>query len=487
MKCWLATLAVLVATAAAAQAPSSAAPPADAPSTTAPAPSTGPAPAQAPAQPPKTYVAPRTGVGAMSVPAGAGTTPVPAGAISAVVAPGAPIERISFQEAVRRASLQAVSSIIAADEVRRAQAVLVQVRSASLPSLFGNGMYTFLDAARTSGPVTLVAQDYLSANLTAQVPLVQPTRWVNWAHASENIDVSRANEADVRRSVALTTARAYLEILNQKRLLEVSKSAREIAKARYDFAHARRVGGLGNAVDELRAEQQLATTEVQISLTEVNLIRAQEALGTIVGALGPLDAGDEPDFDVAQGAAGIATAESRRQDVQASRQRSEAAQHVARDSWVEWLPNLLANAQGFYNSPATITSPQTGWQVQFVLQLPIFEGFLRVGLKDEREAIADEARVSFEGTLKQARSDVRVGIEEVRRQEVALEQARLAADRARGALKLVIESYRAGATNDLDVSTAQQQSRDADLAAVIAEDRVRQGRLDLVSAVGQFP
>jgi outer membrane protein TolC len=82
---------------------------------------------------------------------------------------------------------------------------------------------------------------------------------------------------------------------------------------------------------------------------------------------------------------------------------------------------------------------------------------------------------------------VRVAIEEVRREEVTLFQARLAADRARGALKLVIESYRAGATNDLDVSTAQQQSRDADLAAVIAEDRVRQGRLDLVSAVGQFP
>jgi outer membrane protein TolC len=411
--------------------------------------------------------------------------------MASVVAPGAPLERVPFQEAVRRASIQAVSNVIAADEIRRAQAVLVQVRASSLPQLFGGATYTYLDGARLTasptGPITLVAQGTFNSALTASLPVLQPTRWANWSHASDNIDVARANEADVRRLVGLTTARAYLEIVNQKRLLEVSKSSREIAKARFDFAHARRVGGIGNAVDELRAEQQLATTEVQISLTEVNLVRAQEALGVIVGAIGPLDAAEEPDFDVQQGAAGVPEADARRTDVKLARSRTTAAEHVSRDTWVEWLPTLVANAQAFYNDPATVTSPRTGWQVQFVLSLPIFEGFLRVGLKDEREALADESRASLDATLKQVRSDVRVAIEEVRRQEVALAQARLAADRARGALKLVIESYRAGATNDLDVSTAQQQSRDADLAAVIAEDRVRQGRLDLVTAVGQFP
>jgi len=151
------------------------------------------------------------------------------------------------------------------------------------------------------------------------------------------------------------------------------------------------------------------------------------------------------------------------------------------------LPTLLATGQAFYNNPATITSPQTGWQVQFVLSLPIFEGFLRVGLKEEREALVDESRAAVEGTLKQVRSDVRFAIQEVRSQESALQQARISSDRARRALDLVVQAYRAGATNDLDVSTAQQQSRDADLSTVIAEDAVRQARLDLVSAVGQFP
>ena len=63
----------------------------------------------------------------------------------------------------------------------------------------------------------------------------------------------------------------------------------------------------------------------------------------------------------------------------------------------------------------------------------------------------------------------------------------MASDRARRVFELASEAYRAGATNELDVTTAQQQSRDADLAAAIAEDAVRQARLDLLAAVGQFP
>jgi outer membrane protein TolC len=219
----------------------------------------------------------------------------------------------------------------------------------------------------------------------------------------------------------------------------------------------------------------------------VALVRAQEALGVITGGLGPLDAAEDPSFETFDTAGATVRAEAQRLDLKAARARSVAAEHVARDTWVEWLPTVLATAQGYYNDPAVITSPETGWQVQFVLSLPIFEGFFRQGLQQERNVLADEGRVQVEGTLRQVRSDVRVAIEEVRREEEALAQARLAADRARSALQLVVESYRAGATNDLDVSTAQQQSRDADLSAVITEDAVRQARLDLVSAVGQFP
>ena len=58
---------------------------------------------------------------------------------------------------------------------------------------------------------------------------------------------------------------------------------------------------------------------------------------------------------------------------------------------------------------------------------------------------------------------------------------------AREALDLANRAYRAGATSNIEVIDAERRARDADTAAVIAEDNVRQARLDLLAAAGQFP
>lgn len=393
--------------------------------------------------------------------------------------------RVSFAEAILRAKTQAVASVVAGEEVRRAEALLGQARSGSLPLLTAQGTLTHLGYSSQSA-----SQNQRVVTGTLSVPIFAPSRWASWAHASEQVDVSRDGHADIVRSTVLTTARSYLAILAQKRLVDVSLSAREIAKARYDFAHARRTGGIGNTVDEARAEQQLATAEAQLASSQVGLARAREALGIVTGSEGPLDAGDEPAFEGSLAPEAVAGTEAQRADVRLARSREAAARHVARDSWLDWLPVLTATGQAFYNHPNrpyTAQAQESGWQVQFVLTLPVFEGLLRVSQKSERDAIARESRAALDGTLRQARADVRIAFEAVARQEVALDATRKAADRARSVLDLTNKAYRAGARNDLDVSTAQQQSRDADLQAVIAEDAVRQARLDLLASLGQFP
>jgi outer membrane protein TolC len=395
-------------------------------------------------------------------------------------------ERVTFAEAMRRAEGQATGAALAMEEVRRAQALLVESRAASLPFLSANASLTLLDHDRVQSggsSAVLVPRDQRNANVSLQLPLLAPSRWASWAVASEQVQVARASEQDVRRTVLLTAARAYLSVLAQKRVVEVSRSARDIAKVRFDFAHARRTGGIGNAIDESRAQQQLATSEAQLRNGEVGLFRAQEALGTATGTDGALDASEEPAFVPAA----LSDAEARRADLLAAQERLEGVAKARRYSWTDWLPTLFAVAQPFYNDPSTATSPRTGWQVQFLLSLPLFEGGLRVGQLREREALEREARIQLDSTLRLVRSDVRLATESLSREEAALGSSRLAAEQARNVLQLTIEAYKAGATNDLDVSTAQQQSRDADLQVVIAEDAVRQARLDLLSAFGQFP
>jgi len=173
--------------------------------------------------------------------------------------------------------------------------------------------------------------------------------------------------------------------------------------------------------------------------------------------------------------------------VRVTQERVEAARKVLRDSWADYLPLLTAVAQPFYNSPATITQPHTGWQAQLVLTLPLFDGGFRYGLQRERSALYEESKAQLDGLLREARSEVRAAFEAVRRADESVRSARQAARLAHEALDMTMLAYREGATNDLEVVDAERRARDADVAALSAEDTARQARIDLLSASGRFP
>jgi outer membrane protein len=119
--------------------------------------------------------------------------------------------------------------------------------------------------------------------------------------------------------------------------------------------------------------------------------------------------------------------------------------------------------------------------------VPFYDGGLRYGQQNERKAFANEARLTAEATLRQARSDVRVAFEEIQRADIALDQAEQSAAFAKRALDLANIAYRAGATTNLEVIDAERQARDADDQSALAEDAARQARLDLLAASGRFP
>ncbi len=410
-------------------------------------------------------------------------------------APVPSIEAIDFAEAVRRAAQHSTSAGIAQQEVFRVEGLLGQVRSASLPLVAISGTVTHLDEARiqpaqgTSPERLVTPQNQNSESVSLTLPIFAPSRWYQWSHASDQVDVARASQSDIRRLVSLAAARAYLTIIAQKRAIDVSRRAVETAAAHYDYAHTRRLGGVGNALDEARADQQLAAAQAQLQVALAGLTRAQEALGVAAGADGPLDARAEPDLSGGPSSLeeGSRNAEEERTDVLLARRRSEAAHRVTRDSWSDWLPTLSFNAQAFRQDPPTISTPEHGWQAQLFLSFPLYEGGLRMGQLRERKALEAESRIQLAGTLQQARAEVRIAYANLQHSLAALEQVRRGADSARSALSLVQQAFRAGATTSLDVTDAERTARDADAAAVIAEDAVRQSRLDFLAASGRFP
>ena len=398
------------------------------------------------------------------------------------------MEKVTFESSVRRALSRNPTALQARAEIERLRALVEEVRADSLPSLSGIGTYTRLDADRVNAGTVVQPAGSLNLNVTLTAQLLYPRGWVRWGQAGDQIEVARARDADVRRTMAVATARAYLTIITQKRLVETARIARDNAKAHYEFTHAQRVGGVGNRLDEARAAQELPTEEVNLQTQAVALLKAREALGLLVAAPGPVDTADEatpsqmPTFSDAMN-----EAESARADVLARERASKAADRTVRDTWADYVPYLGLIAFPFYQTPSTPTVPQTGWQAALILTVPIYDGGLRYGQQHERQALAEEARLDVENTLRQARSDVRASFDAVRRADVALDQATQSAAFARRALDLANMAYRAGATTNLEVIDAERQVRDAETQAAIAENASREARLDLLAASGRFP
>lgn len=402
--------------------------------------------------------------------------------------PPAPAQRVALQAAVRQALAQNPSVRVAIDEVRRAEALVRQARSQSLPTLVGNGTYTRLDADRVLGGRVIQGANSLNANVLLTVPLIAPQRWANWGRADDQVDVAKVSSADARRQVAIATARAYLAIVSQRRVLDVGERARETARAHYEYASTRFGGGVGNRIDVVRAQQEFETDAAQVEAAQSALVRAQEALGVLLGAGGPVDAAEEPALPDGPP---LSNAESdvanTRADLRALETRARAARRSVDRDWTDYAPYLVGTFMPFYQNPPSLVQPETGWQAQLILTVPFYDGGLRYGQAEEREALAAEARSSLDAALRQAKADVRAAFESMRRADDSLGSARNAARLAAEALKLANLAYRAGATTNLEVIDAERRARDAETAVAVAEDAARQARLDFLVASGRFP
>lgn len=428
------------------------------------------------------------------------------------------IERVSLQDAVRRSLARNPTALSAQAEIRRLIGAMEQARAASLPTLTITGSYTRLDGDRVLGVgdmQRLVAgANQVTGNITVALPLLAPGRWAQWLHASDNIRVGRIAQRDVQRQVAVATARAYLLVLAQTRMVDVAERARDTARAHHEFAQRRLQGGLGNRLDEARAQQEFQTAEAQLLTVQTSLLRAREALGVLAGSDGPLDcaiesrpgpAGSEPAspwgsqsqepaialelglelptrLDEAMSDAAVLRA-----DLRLLQARAWAAARLVRHSFTDFLPLLSGSFAPFYQNPPSIVQPLVGWQARLDLSWALFDGGARYGARHERQAIYEQARLGVIAGQRLIRSEVRVADEAMARSREALTAARRAAAAAGEALKLATLAYRAGATNNLEVIDAERRARDAAAASVQAEDQLRQAQLDVLIAAGRFP
>lgn len=399
-------------------------------------------------------------------------------------------QKLTFDEAVRRAIARNPSAVVAAAEILRAQALVTEARSLTLPNVNVSGTNTTLNRARGLGDQVFTPQNTFSAALGVSMPLFAPSLWARRVQALDAQHVAEAGSEDVKRQVAVAAAEAYLTVIGTRRVVESQVRARDTAQAFYDYAASRLQVGAGSKLAALQAQQTLSSDIALVEQAQLALYRAQEALGVLIAAEMPVDALEEPAFEIPAESTVIGSTDQsvqQRTDIRLGNLTVAANQRIVEDSWKDWLPSVNGIFQPAYQHPGSVVTPSTSWAALVQFDVPVFDAGNRRSLKQQREVTLQQSEAQLTGQLRQARSEIRRSYESVRRSEQVLGSSRAAAQEAAQVLDITQVSYRAGAATNLDVIDAQRRARDADTAVAVAEDQVRQSRLDLLTALGRFP
>ena len=410
----------------------------------------------------------------------------PALAFAQTPVPQPPIERVTFEQAVQRAIEHNPTVAQALTAINRAEALLQQARAVTRPTVSASFSNSTLDSQRGFDGGVFQPQNQSSMTADLTVPILAASRWAAINQSRDQVDVVKLSATDVRRQIAVGAAQAYLAVVAQRRQVDVNMRARDAAKEHQDYATKRLQSGAGSRLNEVRAAQEVSADDARVENSRLALRRAQEALGVLLGANGPIDAGDVPTLELPDIGDENAWMNART-DIQFLSAQRRAADRIVKDSFKDFWPNASVSFDPQFITPAGLFQPSKTWRLSINLSQPIYEGGLRHGVLKQRQVTFDLATLTLTAQEIQARSEVRLAKESADSNARALASAQLSAQQANEVLRITTAAFEAGATTNLEVIDAQRSARDAEAVATIAEDAALRSRLDLLVALGRFP
>jgi multidrug efflux system outer membrane protein len=479
------------------------------PPATAPAPRGGNSPAAASparAAPPPNAPggAPGQGAGSSSGPnTGQAATPLPSGAAGATSSAGMPVPLVtndpmlepiapapnivpSWQEALAMLRARSTDFRIAMDEIERSEGQWRIALAQSLPTLYGNASVTGNMLRGEACAPGQPCRPFLDAvTVGASATLTQPILATRAWHAPGTAKLARKaaelSAEDQKRVLSFALANAVVRVVTAERLSEINRIGLRAALERLTLAKRRVALGAGNALDTVRADQDVSVTRATVVTGDETLRQAREALGL---ALGSTEAwGVRSDVDLsnvestARSTCTILDRVEDRADIASAQTRTQVAQRNIDDVWLQFAPtvNLVSTVRAASTSVENLD--HVSWTIAGVLTVPFFDGGARYGALRDTRAQADETEQILEASRRTATVEV---IQAKRSVEVAEESRRVAEqarDLARETERLSRVSFAAGTGTSLDLIESGRRLRESESQLALQEFTLVQARI----------
>ena len=326
----------------------------------------------------------------------------------------------------------------------------------------------------------------IRANLTWTVFSLNSLK--TYMAARHNFQAAQLSAEDARQMVILTVGNAYLKVLADQAQIEATEAQVSTSKVSLDQATSNHSAGTAPKLDELRAQVDYQSLQQQLIVARNAKEKDKLALARTIGLplaqkfepadTAPYSAFDQPDVQQA-----IQQALANRKDRQASAEATKADVDARKAATYDRLPTLKADADygdigvNVRHSHGTVDATGT-------LTIPIFKEAQFRGEAQVAQSQLDQQRDQQSDLDAQIEADVRDALLDIASSQQQVEVSHSNVELSTEVLSEAQERYRAGVSDNLAVSDAQQTVAQANSQYVNSLYQHNVAKLNLARAMG---
>jgi len=335
-------------------------------------------------------------------------------------------------------------------------------------------------------PVVIAARNSQYASAQISQPLFTPAGVFLLGPAKAGAEAAELGALEAREQVLLAVARTFLGLQGIHQMMDAAREAESVALQREDEAKAQLGAGMTVEAALLRAQSETAQARVQLAQLSGQYAQLLALLGALVGepvqpAL--LEASGGPQWLIPS------EDQSPWEDTYAVRSASLAVKanegKVTYDLF-SWLPSVVAQARGLYNSNAGFTGQNTTYEVSVAASMPLYDRGQRYAALAEDRARLAQAKAQYASARARAHANWVAAKANIQAAEAALAQAESQAQLAARVQKQVAAAFRAGMSTSLEMSDADTRRFLAASAAAQARATLEIRRVELAGAAGRI-
>lgn len=402
--------------------------------------------------------------------------------------PRAKVEVATWEQALRYIRARSTDLKIAVQQVVQAEAQSRVALAGALTTITGTGTVTH----------DMITKDVFSQPLGKMITLPDPATqtqgilqlsqpvlalraWYAIGTASRNEDIARLTVEDTKRVISLNVANALVGVVTAERIAELNRVGLRNALARLDLATRKTTLGSGTGLDVVRARQDVETARATLVTGDESLLKAREALGLALGLTDQVGVPPNVDMNGLESAARSSCRPMKsvdeRPDIAALVETVDVAHRSVNDAKLQFMPTInltsrltttLDNTAGAFGDFSP-NGYNTQWNIGALLSVPIWEGGARYGNLRNAHAAEAIAGEKLEAARRQALIDITQAERGISVAEASRKVAVAARDLAAENDRLTRVAYQEGRGTSLELITAAQGLREAEITLALRE------------------